>query len=414
MLRALVTGWRRVTLSVDAPRLSAANIKLEQVTAPEVKRLDVRASLALRELASFIGFSAPAALTSWVSVSATNIALLVGALNRYLRDNFGLSDLPSIEVGKPFNDQLDELIDELVLLTGKVEQDEAVMLDNLILRLEIFRDFVESVSFSDSQFLDIEPGYFDQAVISEDHALDYSTIAADQPLIVEDHALSFATVFSDAFGPLGDSQTILTGKGFFDAPALSEDHLFDFDAAYADAANLGEELALDYATVADDGFSVADTFSRDVVFVRGFSDAVAPSEELSWAAGKALDDAPTLSEALSYEGAKALSENLGMGDQDVLSILLPKTETTIVTDSLSRTVSFSRTFTDAFTVDDLISVAEQHVETKTNVFSFADDQILAVGKSLEDRPTVNETLALHVFEGAKALGGSTLNAAPLN
>jgi hypothetical protein len=121
-----------------------------------------------------------------------------------------------------------------------------------------------------------------------------------------------------------------------------------------------------------------------------------------------------MSEALSYDGAKALSESLGMGDQDVLSILLPKTETTIVTDSLSRTVSFSRTFTDAFTVDDLISVAEQHVETKTNVFSFADDQILAVGKSLEDSPTVNETLALHVFEGAKALGGSTLNAAPLN
>lgn len=341
MLRALVTGWRRLEFSVQAPRVSAANIRIQKVTTAPVVRAEPRFELELQKLASMIGFTAPASITNWISLSATNIELLVGALNRFLHETLELTDLPSLNTGKNFSETISQISDQVERLEiGKGLSDTPFMLDQLIVRLTALRSFSDSLSFADNHFADMGLGKNETVNMGEAHSYFLAKTLEDSATMSESHSLSFSTPAQDTFSVATDAHTMVVGKGLTEAPALSE-------------------------------------------------------------------------ELVKAVGAEH-SDQVGMGDADVLSVLLPKTDTTIVTESLSRVVSYARSFSDAFGIDDLISVAEVHVETKTNVFSFSDDQVLGVSKVLGDSASVNESLALHVFEGAKALGGSVLNAAPLN
>lgn len=413
MLRALVTGWRRLELSVQAPRISAAELRLEKISVAPTVRAEPRFEVALQRLASMLGYQAPVSVASWVALAATNIEILVGALNRYLADSFGLSDAPAINTGKGITD-LPQVIEELSLHAGKVSADEAILLDDIILILSLFRDFTDSVSFSDDRYLDIGLGPVDTPVLTEQKVFDLSQVQADTAFVVEEKALAFATIFDDAFAVAQDSQDLATGKGLFDSASLSEAQELDLSLVYSDESSLLEDHAIDLETFADDGFSVQESFERSVVFRRAESDATGVSDEDTYDWDKGLTEAPTLSEDHAFSITKPLSDSASIGDQDVLDVILGKTETPILTENLSRTVTYNRSFSDSISLDDQSSVTEHHRENKTNVVAFADDQDLRFGKVLSDGATVSESLALHVFSGAKALNGRTLNSAPIN
>lgn len=414
MFRALVKGWRRLSASVEAPKVAVADVKLQKVAAPQVTRLEVRAALALRQLATLIGYTAPAAQTSWLALSATDIEFLIGSLNRYLKETIGVSDLPTLDLDKPLADNIGQLSDALVSFMEKAETETVSVVEDISILLNIFRRFVDTVSFVDSQVIDIDLSRADTARILEEATLLTGKGLADSAEMVEDHALAYGTLFDDAFGFAEDTQTFSVGKPLSDSASFLDEQFFDVSKPRSDSFSIGDAKALLFATSVADDFPMTDSLERVVQFSRSPVDPVTFVDGSVWDVEKGLSDEPILTEGLSYDARNALSDSLGMGDQDVLSIVLPKADTTSVSESLSRAVTYTRAFGDAFGLDDLISVAEHHVETKTNVFSFTEDQVFFVGKALQDAPSVTESLALHVFEGAKAVGGSVLNAAPLN
>lgn len=63
------------------------------------------------------------------------------------------------------------------------------------------------------------------------------------------------------------------------------------------------------------------------------------------------------------------------------------TDVFVMNESLSRTVDYQRSFTDAFTLDDnatVDAITKDFFGAKTNIFGFADTQALGVGKNLTD------------------------------
>ncbi|NDC87966.1 MAG: hypothetical protein EB075_04030 [Bacteroidetes bacterium] len=413
MFRALVKGWRRLSASVEAPKVAVADVKLQKVAAPQVTRLEVRAALALRQLATLIGYTAPAAQTSWLALSATDIEFLIGSLNRYLKETVGVSDLPTLDLDKPLADNIGLLSDAInSFAIQKAHSENIGVVEQISILLNIFRRFVDTVSFAESQVIDIGKSRADTARIFEEATLLTGKGLADSATMVEDHALAYGSLLDDAFGFAQDTHEFSVGKPLLDNALLLEERAFDLSKPRSDSFSMGDAKALLIAPAVSDDFPMSD--SLEVQFSRSPVDPVTFADGSVWDVEKGLSDQPILTEGLSYDARNTLSDSLVMGDQDVLSIVLPKADTTSVSESLARTVTYNRAFADAFGLDDLISVAEHHVETKQNIFSFTEDQVFGVGKSLQDAPSVTESLALHIFEGANAMGGSVLNAAPLN
>ena len=414
MFRALVKGWRRLSASVEAPKVAVADVKLQKVAAPQVTRLEVRAALALRQLATLIGYTAPAAQTSWLALSATDIEFLIGSLNRYLKEKVGISDLPTLDLDKPLADTIGQLSDAInSFAIQKAHSENIGVVEQISILLNIFRRFTDSVSFADSQVFQFSKTRSDAARMFDQVGLESEKGLFDLAQVSETYELDYATLFADDFGFV-ENQLFSVGKKLTDTPVLLEASSKSLSKARADSFSVQDQGRLLFSSAVSDSVSTSDDLERVVEFNRSPVDLVAFSEASIWDAEKALSDQPILTEGLSYDARNALSDSLGMGDQDVLSIVLPKADTTSVYESLARTVTYNRAFADAFGLDDLISVAEHHVETKQNIFSFTEDQVFGVGKALQDTPSVTESLALHVFEGAKALGGSVLNSAPLN
>jgi len=189
-----------------------------------------------------------------------------------------------------------------------------------------------------------------------------------------------------------------------------------------------------------------------VLTTKGFSDSTAVSENLS----KVMDyrrtfdvDSVSLSETLVALFDKPLSDGLIVSESYSALYGLNKSDEVTLAEVFSRAVAFSRTFTDAFTLDDLAQIDAFSVDTdltKGNVFGFSDAQSFgyqkltadsfsvledktisfvssrsdnfslleiasrAVGKDLVEGLTVTEALTI----AKRSTASSVLNAGPLN
>lgn len=302
----------------------------------------LKLSVALRRIAARTGYQLPSAVTSWVALTAADIGVIIGALNRYLRNQVTLSEAKEIDTGKNFSEQIAQLSDDLDLAIEKGLIEEAYLLEAFKIVLEAARYAAESISFSDSQFIDSDLGKSDAPLMSDDiSSFDIGSSRVDAFAVTESHAISLTTFAADGFSVAIDDADLLVGKGFQEALSLAESQAISVSAVSSDAVSIAED--------------------------------------------------------------------------SVFSVGLAKNDTAALTDELSRTVVFNRDLTDGFTIDDLIGVAEQHVETKANIFGVSDSPALSFSRPVTgDSFGFTDSLAYHVFEGAKALGGKSLNAAPLN
>ena len=138
--------------------------------------------------------------------------------------------------------------------------------------------------------------------------------------------------------------------------------------------NLGftEEQAKAVAKAATDSVGFSDTVSLLLIIERAFADSVAVSDVSVIALDKDITETISLSE--SQQKAVSLGKADGISISDTYSSVFakPVTDSFTATDSFGRVATYARSFTDAFGLDELVSVTPNWGVEKTNVLSFTD------------------------------------------
>lgn len=89
------------------------------------------------------------------------------------------------------------------------------------------------------------------------------------------------------------------------------------------------------------------------------------------------------------------ADTFTFADSETISFAKPTADTFGFSESVLTQITFFRTFTDAFGLDDITAVdaiIKDVASAKTNLFGFSDDQAIGVGKGLTDLFTVSESI----------------------
>lgn len=164
---------------------------------------------------------------------------------------------------------------------------------------------------------------------------------------------------------------------------MSEATAFAVSKTLADLPVVTDAPSLGAGKSLSDSVAFGEVVARLLLFERTFTDNFS------------IQDAPVLSFSHTVP-----DDSISVADVPLLSYDLGKTDTPTISESLSRVVSFVRSFTDAVSLDDLASLSDPlrtDVDSdKTNVFGFTDAHSYALSRSLSDTYELSDTPSLGV------------------
>jgi len=204
----------------------------------------------------------------------------------------------------------------------------------------------------------------------------------------------------------------------------------------SDSVTLDEAISqMVFGLGKSDTVTLSESINILLELLRAFSDVFSFSDTHTSAVEPVFADQQQLSESNAKGFGLSKSDSVGMSDVDVFGFSKGLVDQTVLSESLARTVSFNRAFTDAFSMDDAATVnalIKDSANTKTNIFGFSDDQalgfgktasdsfsfvdavdLLAVSKGITDTVSVTESFSFALFSNA-AMNAATLNSAPFN
>ena len=342
-------------------------------------------------------------------------------------DSFAFSDTPSVvtQFSRSFTDAF--ALDDFTAV-------DAVIKDMANAKTNVF-------GFADVQTLGVGKGLADSFTFSD--AVDSFGIGkglTDTQSMTESLArtVQYQRAFTDAF-VLDDAATV---DAFQKDTSSLKQNIFSmgdtfgrtvvYSRQFTDSVTPTEDHAVSFSKEATaDIFSVSESASLAVTYSRAFSDSQSFSDAVdSLVIVKGLSDTQTMAEAHASAMSLAKTDSYSLADAPVQSFDKAAADSLSLSESLARTVTYSRTFTDAFSMDDATTVnalIKDHANAKTNVFgfsdsqafgfsktastdtfSFADDEDISVGKGLSDSMSMTENFSFALFSNA------AMNAAPLN
>ena len=301
---------------------------------------------------------------------------------------FGFADVQAFGVGKGLADAFTfaDAVDSFGI--GKGLTDTQTMTESLARTVQYSRTFTDTFVMDDAATVD---------------AIEKATSALKQNIVS----------MGDTFG-----RTVVFNRQFTDSVSPTEDHAVSFSKA------------------ATDSFSVSESLSRAVTYNRAFSDSQGFGDAVdSHVIAKGLSDTQTMTEAHAASTSLGKTDSYSLADSPAQSFDKTATDSFSLSESLARTVTYNRTFTDAFSMDDAATVnalIKDHANAKTNVFSFADsqafgfsktaqadtfsfadDEDIEFGKGLSDSVSMTENFSFALFSNA-AMNAAQLNLSPFN
>jgi len=387
--------------------------------------------------------------------------------NQWLYDQFTFADSPVSDFSKIADTDSFSFADSNLTDFSALKTDSFAFSDTPSVVMQFDRSFTDAFALDDFTAVD---------AIVKDMANTKTNVFGfgDVQAFGVGKGLADAFTFADAVDSFG------IGKGLTDTQSMTESlaRTVQYSRAFTDAFVLDDAATVDAlqkntGALKQNIFSMGDVFGRTVVFNRQFTDSVTPSENHAASFSKPATDSFSVSEVLSravtynrafsdsqgfgdavddYFIAKGLSDTQTMTEAHASSTSLGKTDSYSLADapaqsfdkaaadslslseSLARTVTFNRTFTDAFSLDDSATVnalIKDHTNVKANVFSFADsqafgfskaatdtfsfadDEDIEFGKGLSDSVSMTENFSFALFSNA-AMNAAQLNSAPFN
>jgi hypothetical protein len=146
------------------------------------------------------------------------------------------------------------------------------------------------------------------------------------------------------------------GKSLSDSLSVGESfsRAAIYNRSLTDATSLSDTQAITAEKSLSDSLSLGESFSRAAVYSRSLTDATSLSDAQALTASLSKADATSLSDTQAITAEKSLSDSLSVGE------------------SFSRVGTYSRTFTDAFSLDDIETHTNGTMVNKTNVFGLND------------------------------------------
>ena len=178
-----------------------------------------------------------------------------------------------------------------------------------------------------------------------------------------------------------DSPSILFTKGLSEAlPGFLDNAVFDFNKAPSESVSFG------------DNTSITTTFVRD------FTDSLALSEIAAFDISLVKVNSVGFSDAASFDLMKSATDTTSLSEIASLHPTLNKSNSVSTSDVFSRAVTYSRSFTDFFTLDDftdIYAVSKNTTAAKGNAFGFSDSQSFTTSKVLADVFSVVDVVSNH-------------------
>lgn len=347
-------------------------------------------------------------------------------------DSFSFSDTPSVvtQFNRSFADAF--ALDDFTAVDAVVK-DMANAKTNVfgfgdVQAFGVGKGLADSFTFSDAfDSFGIEKGLTDTQSMTESLArtVQYSRIFTDT--FVMDDA---ATVDALQKATSALKQNIVSMGDLFGRTVI-------FNRLFTDSVTPTEDHAVSFSKPATDSFSVSEVLSRAVTYNRAFSDSQGFGDAVdSHVIAKGLSDTQTMTEAHASSTSLGKTDSYSLADAPAQSFDKPAADSFSLSESLARTVTYNRTFTDAFSMDDAATVnalIKDHANAKTNVFGFSDSQAFGfsktastdtftfadafdsveVGKGLSDSVPMTENFSFALFSNA-AMNAAQLNLSPFN
>ena len=365
-------------------------------------------------------------------------------------DTFAFTDLPSSAYSKPVSDQFSFGDTPSVVMQFNRSFTDAFALDDFTAVDAVVKDMANAKTnvfgFGDVQAFGVGKGLADSFTFSD--AFDSFGIGkglTDTQSMTESLArtVQYSRIFTDTF-VMDDAATVdalQKNTGALKQNIVSMGDLFGrtviFNRLFTDSVTPTEDHAVSFSKPATDSFTVSEALSRSVTYNRAFSDSQGFGDAVDdYFIAKGLSDTQTMTEAHAASTSLGKTDNYSLADSPAQSFDKAATDSFSLSESLARTVTYNRTFTDAFSMDDAATVnalIKDHANAKTNIFSFADSQAFGfsktastdtftfadafdsveVGKGLSDSVPMTENFSFALFSNA-AMNAAQLNLSPFN
>ena len=220
--------------------------------------------------------------------------------------------------------------------------------------------------------------------------------------------LIVSTVNIRAGASITDARSVLA------TTLLAAEYVLDPDSLHrylVDAFQVTESASVTFNKITSDSFAFADVATTS--FGKNPSDTFAFADNFSRTVqySRALTDATTMVDVPAFSYTKVSSDSFAVTDQEAITFTKQTSDNQPITDVFSRTVTYSRIFTDAFAMDDAATIdafSREDQLAKTNIISFTESQTFGVTKVLADTVTMAEDFNVLILPRA------VVNAAPLN
>lgn len=172
--------------------------------------------------------------------------------------------------------------------------------------------------------------------------------------------------------------------GFTDTPSL------DVAKNAVETLSFSESQELTLQKQISEALSMSDNVDIVMFIYRDFSDSTAISDVSVLAIDKNISETLTVSDIASISSALAKTESISFADDPALSVSKPFTDSLGLTESFDRNVSYVRSLSDAFSLDDLEIHTNGAELNKNNVFAFSDTNTLSFQKNATDSLSFSE------------------------
>ncbi len=182
-----------------------------------------------------------------------------------------------------------------------------------------------------------------------------------------------------------------------DAVTFTDLPVFVFSKALADAASIGEQHSVDLAKPFSESVSFVDNASVVMEFVRTPTDAISVAEAKSLLVQKPFSDTASILESATITHGKAVTDVVSVAETLSRNTSKALVDNAAISEILARVVTYNRTFSDSFTLDDFTDVDAISKQTnghKTNVFSVSETHAMSLTKSIADSVSISESLAV--------------------
>ena len=180
---------------------------------------------------------------------------------------------------------------------------------------------------------------------------------------------------------------------------MLEQHATLFGKAAADTFSTTDQVqSFDITKSASDSFSMGDDIHVLLELLRSFADSTAVTDSQAIAFDLPKTDSVVATDVEVRDFSKPVSDTTTVSESAALLFALPHTDSITTSDQFSKVVTFARSFTDTFVLDDFTdvdAVQKYTVASKTNVIGFSDVQAFGTEKPVQDSFTVVEAASLH-------------------